>query len=283
MLKIIVSEKTIKPGMYDISIEDYHRGPGISRSGVMKLNRSPAHYWHEYLNPDYEPKPPTPDLVLGNALHTYVLELDQFEKRYFVIPKFNKTTKEGKEHWKKIQSELGQREILSMSQYQTVQAMAESLQKHDWARRLLNNKNVKIEQSLYWTDPDTGVLCKCRPDILRNEIICDLKTTKNGSPQSFRNDARNYGYHVQAAMIQEALLQLKQIRIESFPFLVVEKEAPYAVAIYEIEQADLDQGRKLFKDSLLSYQECLANDHWPSYTIQKISLGVQHVSKNINP
>lgn len=151
MLKIIASETVINPGIYNLSPEAYHRGPGISRSGLMEFKRSPYHYWYKYLNSDYVSEPATPAQILGNALHTYILEPDEFEKRYFVIPEFNKITKEGKERWKKIKAELGKKEPLSSNQYQVLQAMVASLKKNKLAMQLI--EKAEIEQSLYWTDP----------------------------------------------------------------------------------------------------------------------------------
>ena len=270
MLKIIASEKVIKPGIYDLSIEDYHRGPGISRSGLMEFKRSPYHYWYKYINPDYKSEPATPAQIFGNALHTYVLEPDEFEKRYFVIPEFNKVTKEGKERWQKIKSELGKKETLSVHQYQTLQHMAASLKKNKLASQLI--EKAEIEQSLYWTDPDTGILCKCRPDILRSNLVCDLKTAQDGSPRSFQYAAFDYGYYIQAAMVREAIKQLKQKIIKDFLFLVIEKARPYAISIYQLDEASLDKGYQEFKTLLARYQHCLETNDWPAYTIQEISL-----------
>lgn len=270
MLKIIASEKTIKPGLYDLSIEDYHRGPGLSRSGLMEFKRSPYHYWYKYLNPDYKAEPVTQAQIVGNALHTYVLEPDEFEKRYFVIPEFNKVTKEGKGRWQKIKSELGKKETLTANQYQTLQHMAASLKKNKLAMQLI--EKAQIEQSLYWTDPDTSILCKCRPDILRSNLVCDLKTAQNGSPRSFQYAAFDYGYYIQAAMVREAIKQLKQKLIKDFLFLVIEKARPYAVSIYQLDEASLDKGYQEFKTLLARYQHCLETNDWPAYTIQEISL-----------
>lgn len=270
MLKIIASEKAIKPGIYSLSSEAYHQGPGISRSGLMNFKRSPYHYWYKYLNPDYISEPATPAQILGNALHTYVLEPNEFEKRYFVIPEFNKVTKEGKERWQKIKSELGKKEILSIHQYETLQHMAASLQKHKLAMQLI--EKVEIEQSLYWTDPDTGILCKCRPDILRCNLVCDLKTAQDGSPRSFQYAAFDYGYYIQAAMIQEALKYLKQKIIKDFLFLVIEKSPPYVISVYQLDQTSLEQGRYEFKKYLAEYKQCLETNDWPAYAIQEVSL-----------
>lgn len=270
MLKIIASDKTIKPGIYNLSPEAYHQGPGISRSGLMEFKRSPYHYWYKYLNLDYKSEPVTPAQIIGNALHTLILEPNEFEKRYFVIPEFNKATKEGKEHWLKIKSELGKKETLTVNQYQTLQHMTASLKKNKLATQLI--EYAEIEQSLYWTDPDTGILCKCRPDILRNNLVCDLKTAQNGSPRSFQYAAFDYGYYIQAAMVREAIKQLKQKIIKDFLFLVIEKARPYAISIYQLDEASLDKGYQEFKTLLVRYQHCLESNDWPAYTIQEVSL-----------
>ncbi len=270
VLKIIASEKSIKPGIYSLSSEAYHQGPGISRSGLMEFKRSPYHYWYKYLNPEYEVQPVTPAQILGNALHTYVLEPDEFEKRYFVIPEFNKVTKEGKERWQKIKSELGNRETLSANQYQTLQHMVASVKKNKLAIQLI--EKAEIERSLYWTDPDTDILCKCRPDILRPSLVADLKTAQDGSAWSFSKAVYEYGYHIQAAMIQEALKNLNQKIVKGFIFLIIEKTAPYVISIYQLDQAALDKGYQEFKTLLNRYQQCLEANDWPAYSIQEISL-----------
>ncbi|MEN9449492.1 MAG: Synechococcus phage, partial [Pseudomonadota bacterium] len=236
----------------------------------MEFKRSPYHYWYKYLNPDYKSESATPPQILGNALHTYVLEPNEFDKRYFVIPKFNKVTKEGKERWQTIKSELGNRETLSADQYQTLQYMAASFKKNKLVIQLI--EKAEIEQSLYWTDPDTGILCKCRPDILRPNLVGDLKTTKDGSAKAFSKTINEYCYHIQAAMIQEALKNIKQIIIKDFFFLIIEKKAPYATAIYPLDQASLEQGRYEFKKLLADYKQCLETNEWPSYEIQEISI-----------
>ena len=245
----------IAPGIYNISSEAYHQGPGISRSGLLELKRSPYHYWYKYLNPDYKPEPATPAQVFGNALHTFALEPHHFEQQFFVLSKFDKRTKAGAERWKHIQPEMQGKEILSEDQYQVLQHMASSIKKNKLACQLI--ENAQIEQSLYWNDPDTNILCKCRPDILRSNMVCDLKTAQDGSPCSFQYAAFDYGYHIQAAMIREALQQLKQIDVKAFWFVVIEKSAPYVVSIYKLDTAALKKGREEFKNLLLHYQHCL--------------------------
>jgi hypothetical protein len=73
-------------------------------------------------------------------------------------------------------------------------------------------------------------------------------------------------------MIQEVIKQLKQPVIKDFLFLVIEKSAPYAISIYQLDEASIEQGRHEFKQLLMRYKHCLESNDWPAYTIQEISL-----------
>lgn len=239
-------KESIKPGIYDISNDAYHQGPGISRSALMEFKRSPYHYWYKYLNPDYKPKAETPALLFGKAFHTLVLEPDKFEGYGNVLTAY-------------------QRKLFA-----DLDPMVASLKKNKLALQLI--ENAQIEKSLYWNDPDTGILCKCRPDILRPRLVADLKTAQDGSAWSFSKAIYDYGYHIQAAMIQEALRRIKKIEVTAFWFIIVEKSAPYVVSTYKLDAASLKKGHEDFKALLQRYKSCLEKNDWPAYALQEISL-----------
>jgi exodeoxyribonuclease VIII len=174
-----LSRKHMEPGIYDTSNEAYHPGPGVSRSALLEFKRSPYHYWYKYKNPDYIPESPTPAQILGSALHMAILEPKKFKEQFVILPKVDKRTQAGAEKWKQLQEEIGNRSILTEAQYEELQAMKASFEENTLAVQLI--KNAQIEQSIYWNDPDTGILCKCRPDILHNNLVVDLKTAHDGS------------------------------------------------------------------------------------------------------
>jgi hypothetical protein len=268
---ILPKPEIMEQGIYDISNETYHQGSGISRSALMKFKRSPYHYWYEYINPPYYvADPATPAQILGQALHEFILEPKQFEAHFFVLPKFDKRTKAGAERWSQIQIEHTNKSFLTEAQYQDLQQMAESFQKNTVALKLIGD--AQIEQSIYWTDPDTDIFCKCRPDILHDNLIVDLKTAQDGSAWSFSKAILDYGYHIQAAMIREALQQLKEITINDFFFIVIEKSAPFVTTVYQLDKKSIEKGHDEFKNLLLHYKQCLETNIWPSYEAQEISL-----------
>ena len=79
--------------IHDLDINKYHRGPGISRSSLVAFKRSPLHYWHEHINPDYVRPKATEEMIFGNAVHSFILEQDKFYERYRVYEKKNAAAK----------------------------------------------------------------------------------------------------------------------------------------------------------------------------------------------
>ncbi len=58
-------QESIQPGIYAISNDAYHQGPGIRRSALMEFRKSPYHYGYKYLNPYYVPDAETPAQVFA--------------------------------------------------------------------------------------------------------------------------------------------------------------------------------------------------------------------------
>src|SRR6185369_4223324 len=66
--------------------DDYHKDTSrISKSGLDLINRSPAHYWERYLNPNPAPRPEKEWQRTGGALGCAVLEPDEFPLRYAIL------------------------------------------------------------------------------------------------------------------------------------------------------------------------------------------------------
>ena len=211
-------------GVHDISNDDYHSSSGISRSALWKFKRSPLHYWDSYLNPDRLPSEDTPALIMGNLIHTVVLEPDLFEKRYIVAPEINRRTKLGKQEWDDFLNAAGDRTVITQEQNDKAFEIAARCVSNAYFRSLI--QGTEIERSIYFTHPATGIQCKVRPDSWINAVVTDLKTTADASYKGFQSSAVKYGYFLQAGMINYALKSIG-ITLEAFAFAVVETAEPY--------------------------------------------------------
>lgn len=261
----------MKPGIYtDITNEQYHSSEGISRSGIMAFRKSPMHYWHDYINPDRSARESTQAMIFGNAVHTFILEPKEFLNRYKVIDKVDRRTKEGKEYWLSLSEFLGKKSFIDDDTLKELTSIKNSILNNSEASELI--ANAKYENSIYWKDEETDVICKARPDAMRENAIIDLKTTDDASPKAFARSCYNYGYHIQAAMISDGIKYNTGQLINHFIYVVVEKNPPYANAIYVLDESAIEIGRETYKKSLYKYKECLDSGNWPGYETQTISL-----------
>jgi hypothetical protein len=258
-----------KPGVYNITNEQYHASNGVSRSQLMQFKKSPLHYWHEYLS-DKPKTEPTEAMTIGSALHMYVMEPELFDKQYFRLEKLDRRTTAGKERYADLIAKNYGKYALSDDSFTTIAAMNNAIKNHAQASSLI--ENGKIEQSIYWTDQDTGILCKVRPDIWHNNMIVDIKTTSSASYRDFQNSCFKYGYHVQAGMIKEAFKHSLNHNIDSFIFIAVEKDAPYAVAVYVLDNEAIEHGVRVFKSLLTKLKAHKEKNEWPSYETQYLTL-----------
>lgn len=257
--------------LLDISNHEYHNSDGWSRSQLMELRKTPLHFWYKFLNPNYE-APASPDVVkpihaleFGNALHHYILEKDSFESAYKVIPKVSLATKAGKAAREIALRELqpGQ-QLLCESAFEVIQAINNSISADTYCPKLLQ-ESAQYEKSMYWKDEETGLIVKCRPDILHDDYVADLKTTSSAAPRDFQRDITKYGYHIQAAMIKEGLKHVTGKDMESFYFICAEKVEPYATAIYKLDENALDVGYQEYRYLLDMLATKLKTSEWSSY------------------
>jgi hypothetical protein len=159
--------------------------------------------------------------------------------------------------------------ILTPDEHIQALQMAHSVNNNAVAKTLIND--CKIEQSLYFTHALTGIQCKVRPDAWFKNIVIDLKTSGDASFKAFQSSCMNYGYFLQAGMIKEALSSIN-IELEEFVFIVVEKQAPFAVAIYNMSEEALQYGVKLFDDLLMGLKHCMDGNVWPAYPMKLLTV-----------
>ncbi|QIG65628.1 hypothetical protein [Salmonella phage PT1] len=175
------------------------------------------------------------------------------------------------------------RMVLTPEVWDQLHAMASAVHAHPAAGSLLTSCPGEAEKSVYWIDATTGVLCRCRPDWWRDDnVIVDLKTTEDASPEGFAKSMANYRYDVQAAYYLDGVQQATGKRPKAFVFIAVEKKAPYGVGVYVLDSESLQLGRAQYQHDLRVYAECVRTGVWPGYgdKIQTISLPGWHANKN---
>lgn len=229
-------------GLLDLTNDEYHSGPGISKSHLDAIaSASPRHYWHKYINPNRERAEPTAAMIMGTAVHTAILEPDIFPSEVVQSPGFDRRTKNGKAEAEAFAAMNAGKIVLEPKDYETCLAMRDAVHTHPVAAGLL--MGGKSEQSFYAYDTDTGELVKCRFDYLHDSgaMSVDLKTTEDASPNGFGKSSANFRYPIQTAWYDGVLDRLYGEHPQTWVFLAVEKNPPYAIGIYMVSEATTPQ------------------------------------------
>ncbi|ECW3124384.1 exodeoxyribonuclease VIII [Salmonella enterica] len=262
----------IQPGIYyDIPNEAYHAGPGVSKSQLDDIADTPAIYlWRKNAPVDTEK---TKSLDTGTAFHCRVLEPEEFSKRFIIAPEFNRRTSAGKEEEKTFLEECARtgRTVLTAEEGRKIELMYQSVMALPLGQWLVESAGY-AESSVYWEDPETGILCRCRPDKIIPEFhwIMDVKTTAD--IQRFRTAYYDYRYHVQDAFYSDGY-RAQFGEIPTFVFLVASTTAEcgrYPVEIFMMGEDAKLAGQREYRRNLQTLAECLNNDEWPA--IKTLSL-----------
>lgn len=256
--------------------DEYHRGPGVSKSHLDKVaGASLKHYWHHYLNPDREPEEITPALLMGQAVHSIILEPDLFTSQFVANPGIERRSNAGKAEWAAFLAEHKGKGILTDDQMQACLAIRDAVYQHPVAGRLMSAPGAS-EQSFYAVDPETGELIKCRIDRLlaSGDVIVDVKTTEDASPTGFGKSAANHRYPLQTAWYNDVLDEGVGEHPPHWIFLAVEKSPPYAIGLYTPDDADVQRARIAGRRDFLRIVEARRSKHFPDYAETVLPLGL---------
>lgn len=250
----------------DVEHTVYHHPecPGSSSTFFKNVvKKSPRHALAALVSPEND----SPALRLGSAFHCITAQPELFKQQYVGMPEGLKRDARTKA-FQEFQAANEGKIILSQDEMAMISGMRDSVMSHKKARELVESsmQRGKVEFSGWWTDPETGVLCKIRPDLITPDgLVCDLKSTSAGDPWSFSKSLHDFGYHISAAMYLEGMSRITGELSEEFVLIVVEKAPPYAVATYRIEPSVLEKGGEEFRRAIRFYADCKSNNNWPAY------------------
>lgn len=253
-------------------IEHYHAHESLSRSAIMAFRDCPLKYkWmrsnHCIDNESKKKAKKLNALDFGSLFHKLVLETRLPFLYDLDTGLFNEQgiIDDG------ILSDI--KDNTQPEQFDTLRQMVLRLMHDDHFIQFLKNC-YRVETSFFWTATN-GLSYKCRPDMWvktpsGKNIIVDIKTASDASLNAFRYSFYKYGYHIQAAMICDGIPAVTGDTIDSFHFVVIEKEAPYAYGIYELSAERLEEGRDEFERISRDIQSCIEKNIWPAHGVQII-------------
>jgi len=273
----------LKPGTYSIDEDEYHKLTTFSNTDLKLIDRSPAHYYEaSNLNPEHKEKEPTDAQIAGRILHCAILEPDQFDSRFVVVPADapRKPTSQQRNaanpsensirsilYWDEFELQYGGKQIIKYDDQVKYQKIANSIRKHPELRGLM--LGAQTEQTFIADDPVTGVQVRCRTDIYNRindfPVAVDLKSAEDARPGPFGRACYNYGYFHQDAFYRDVMEWATGVKVDLFLFAVFEKEPPYAVKLYQSTDSAVSRAKAKYRTSLNLAAKCLENGVWPAY------------------
>lgn len=250
----------MKPGIYldhELSIEEYHGDNDyISSTGLKRFINCPSDFLI-YTEEEQERKH---HFDLGNALEIALVIPERFEELVFVldgrelideIGGSRPTSTTRYRQWKQEQYTLaGDRYIIDQSDKEWIDMVVETAMQNPLMQKIIGQ--AVYQPSFFWIDEDTGVKLKSRPDLVHPDInlFIDIKTAANGSPYAFGKAAIKYDYPIQAALHITGAFMTGFCNCDQYLYLVVEKNAPFNVTMYELPQDDLLGAKTVLKHYL---------------------------------
>lgn len=252
-----------------LSNEDYHACQyAISNSGLGDILRSPMHYWAKHLNPARPPERVRGGQLEGSLAHCTILEPEAFDDRYMVGPDVRRGTKA----WDAAEAQAAGRVLIKPDQYDVAMRQAEAVRNHPELREYLAAGEAEV--SAFWEDPETGVLCRCRPDWVNGPIVLDVKTYSDADPDEFARQVARKGYYRQDAFYTDGYGIAAGTEVERFLFVAVESDYPYAVSVTELDDEARMIGRLEYRRGVDRYAECVESGEWPGYGSEIIPIGL---------
>lgn len=259
-----------EPGLYgDIPMGEYLAWDAVSNSRLADMQRSAAYCLYRQSHPSLDTKA----TLFGTATHLAILEPEEFEKKVKLEPQQPEDNDAKKwratKAYKEAKQELEDHGFLILSQFEIdgCRHIRDNIAAHPEASALIK-ASTGVETSCVAIDPETGLTCKVRPDLLCKGIgfYVSLKTTRTDSPGMFERDAWRLGYGMGEAFYMDVLELLEPGVFTDCVELVINNTPPYEVAMYQLCEDALNLGRMKYRRLLQQYVACKESGIWPGFS-----------------
>lgn len=252
----------------------------ISASALKRIKQSPAHY------KEAEVVPPTEAMEFGSAYHCFVLEPDEFTKRYNILDDssmINKLIKLGFKNPRAtndykafvgsvVTKTLNEKKsLISKEVFEVMKEMKGRLLAHPYARMLLTGGEAEVGYAGEIQTPFGSMFVKFKPDYIKfgKKIVADLKAVADASVDGFTRACVSMDHQIQAAFYSDLLNLMSPDKLSEWTFIFIaqEKVKPYAYNLFECSPQFIAQGRYEYQMLLQLYKYCVENNYWPGYQV----------------
>lgn len=237
-----------------MSNDDYHRHGAVSHSGIMRFMHNPNSYHAEYMLGQREETQP---MKIGTLLHQSIMEPEVFKNGYVVPTKYSGTGSVALNREEIAKHKNSGATIITEQELVMIEMMRDNFRRSPFLVDSLAAGN--IEHSFFFEIG--GVEAKARPDFYKPKVAFDIKSTADIGSREFSKSIYTYGYHVQGAMMIDALRQ-NGIEIDYFVIVAFEKRYPYTTTQFILSDNAIELGRATYKKTIAEIEEYKNKNLW---------------------
>lgn len=232
--------------------EQYHSNrSAVSRSQLLPTLRSAAHFKEALIAPK---RRQTEGQLLGTLVHMATLEPDRFSD---TVVAWQGQDKIGFEY-KRFLSQNEGKTIIDRGLFDKVCRMRDAILNLPLPHNLDSTlgdliREGESEKTIFWTDQETGIVCRIRIDNLFSNLILDIKTCGDAREKEFLEFMLlKQDLDLQAAMYHEGVKAYTGKSL-NFMFIAVEDEAPHSVVLHET-----GPGTQFFENGMAKFRYALS-------------------------
>ena len=256
--------------------QEYEAIDALNQTSAKLLLKAPAKYAHDKANPRKDSKA----LREGIMTHAAVLDPEAFAK-FKPEPEADKRTKEGKEVHAYWASTLQPDDIrCKADEYDNALSYADAV------KAAMARYNIVPVATEVMLKADDMVPIKGSLDLIAEDgFIYDIKTTaEEATPKGFgRQLIWSDDFKLQAAWYLLLCKLNFGVRPKGFRFLVVEKEAPFLTAVFELHPDLIAEGETLMMSAIKAFEVCKSFNEWPAYPTEVITIARPQSTAAIAP
>jgi exodeoxyribonuclease VIII len=245
--------------------QEYHADNSVSASGLKKIYKTSVRRWLA------EKVVPSKAMAYGTAVHTKILEPENFQRDIFIMPKIDRRSKAGKEEHAAIIKEAEGKTIIDEAENNLIIEINNLLKSKD---RKYIWPYLEGQKELSHYNEFNGVNCRCRPDNINYEkgFIMDVKTCQDTSPYLFGYDIKKWGYHLQAAFYSDFCgIDPKQFKFIIVMSKYIKDEMFVDIQLIDLSEDNIERGRQAYLKALDNYKFYKETGICPGYIWGTIS------------
>lgn len=256
--------------------QEYRADPRMNVSLLVSGLKSMRHLRWEMDHPTE----PSPAMKRGTMAHCYLLQPDEFLRRYVQMPAFemddanatdngkpstSKATKYYKAKVAEFYADNADAEVISDGDRQWCVEIANGVMSDPLAAEMINS--MEMEVPLFGNIE--GVEVKGLMDLLSQCWLADIKTTVSVHPRMFGASAAKLNYPFKLSWYRE-LARQNGYPIDTVYLIAVESKGPFDCVVSEVPDVVLDNAFDEVKRVLREFKKCKASGVWPGTSGGKV-------------